>query len=562
MSSSIAWIVLLYLSNILNLTYSALSPIRRYDSMEYYITKKTKHFENEVIICDKNLCFIECNYKESCRGIQIFAFDNQILILLCRGDNSCQNAQINALSSQSVNIECNKNNKIDRDKNTCFNIKVFCPSYKSNQCIFSGTSCKNINLYIENWNFYDNYLNLQQCSNKRDIKNIMIQCTNKYTKSELFYNINTSSLECLGSKGDRDIIQNERFCCPFRTSPIDNGGSCTYLDIDGNCNVICDFSNELDGCSDRLIESNGDQTDLIVTCSEYWSCQNSIINCPSNANCKFRCTTHDSCKNVQVISHTDGDLDGDTLIDVYCVDVTGGGYDICSSMIIYAPSVTNVNIICSGCHNINIITPYLKDLLSIKFEPHCTKSTIYAEFANNISIESYGRFANYDNVNIFANYSNDLFIKCIGYYSLSKDRERGVIGSSNTSCNYLSIYRYNDNKKDFKKTKLKCQSFGCGNLNINSINGLNDFEIEYNGCNDCIDLKQCFKREHIEWKITCYDMLQEIIVTDIFNGYNCGKISTCCGQFNNHNNFTNIVEKCTDLSLPKALPSLQPKQEL
>ena len=90
---------------------------------------------------------------------------------------------------------------------------------------------------------------------------------------------------------------------------------------------------------------------------------------------------------------------------------------------------------------------------------------------------------------------------------------------------------------------------------------MNDFIIDYNGCNDCKDLNQCFNREHIEWKITCYDMSQEIVVTDIFNGNGCGKISTCCGEFGK-DNFTNIVEECIDLSQPKALPSLQPKQEL
>lgn len=567
--SNVAWAILqyLYCHHIIN-AYCALSPIRRYDNIEYYITKKNKHFENEAIICDKNLCVIECNHAESCKSTQVFAFDHQILVLLCRGDNSCTNAQINGIGAQSVNIECNKNTNIDRDRNTCFNIRVFCPSYQQNQCIFSGNSCQNINLYIENWNFFDNYLNLDQCD-QTEIKNIDIQCTNKYTQSQLFYNANQSRVECIGSNEENDNRDpNERYCCPFRTSPIDNGGSCTSIDSDGNCKVLCDFNHFEDGCSDRLIESNGDQIDLIVECSSYWSCQNTVINCPSNANCKFICNQHDSCKNVQVISHTDGDLDGDTNVDIYCVDITGGGYDICSSLIVYAPSVTNVNIICSGCHGINIITPYLKDLLSIKFEPHCSKNTIYAEWANNISIQSYGRFANYDNVYIYANFSKELNIECIGYYSQTQDRNRGVIGSSNTSCNYLSIFRYgNVNKdEDYKKTKLKCQSFGCGNLNINSINGLSDFIIDYNGCNDCNDINDCFNREHIEWKITCYDLLQELIITDIFNGINdCGGKghSTCCAQFGEYN-FTNIAEECIDLSLPKALPSslVKDKEEL
>ena len=398
-------------------------------------------------------------------------------------DNSCMNAQINGLSSQSINIQCNKNKKIDRDsRNTCFNIKYSVHHIHQSMHFQRRFMSKYQSLHRK-LEFFDNYLNLINATTKTKSK-ISIQCTNKYTKSELFYNINTSRIECLGpARGDEDDDDrnfNERYCCPFRTSPIDNGGSCTYLDIDGRCNVLCDFAHFDDGCSDRLIESNGDQTDLIVECSSYWSCQNTIINCPSNANCKFVCHQHDSCKNVQVISHTDGDLDGDTMIDIYCVDISGGGYDICSSLIVYAPSVTNVNIICSGCHNMNIITPYLKDLLSIKFEPHCSKSTIYAEYANNISIQSYGRFANYDNVYIYANFSKELYIECIGYYSLNKDRARGVIGSSNTSCNYLSIYRYNNDLNEnenveiktsmkWKKTRLKCQSFGCGNLNINSI---------------------------------------------------------------------------------------------
>ena len=114
------------------------------------------------------------------------------------------------------------------------------------------------------------------------------------------------------------------------------------------------------------------------------------------------------------------------------------------------------------------------------------------------------------------------------------------------SCNGIGIYR---TPKMLNKTRLKCEGFGCGNMTINTTNGLkDDYIIDYNGCGMCKSLEDCFKREYIRWNVSCYDKKNKKMMQGVFDGKICSGDSQCCGGIVESDVFRNKVDECLDLS--------------
>lgn len=203
-------------------------------------------------------------------------------------------------------------------------MNVYCPSSEPNSCNIRGSLCNDLDITITDWSFDPDYLNINECvTNSEHNDGVSVSCNGQYSKVELFHNTETSQIECK--------YNNDKYCCPFRTNDIDS--SCSNM-VDGKCNVFCDFTNDLDGCSDRVLTSYDDETDLNVECSRYGSCDNLIVECPLNADCTFLCSSHESCHSVRIISENEGT----STVNITCVD-HGGGYDVCIGAIIQTPKV-------------------------------------------------------------------------------------------------------------------------------------------------------------------------------------------------------------------------------
>ena len=209
----------------------------------------------------------------------------------------------------------------------------------------------------------------------------------------------------------------------------------------------------------------------------------------------------------------------------------------------------------------DVIGSYVTGLINATFQPTSSGNNIYAEYAKDIQIQTYGRFANYgglyETANVFANYSTGrLNYSCNSYFSQPRE---GVTYSSQTSCNNVGIYKTvknkgsdDENKKD--KDVIKCEGFGCGNMTINTTNGLaKDYIIDYNGCGVCESMKECFKQEYIKWNISCYDKEKKKMVYGVFDGEKCDGNEICCGGLKEDEIFKNIQGECLDLSLVKIL---------
>eukprot|EP01083_Nonionella_stella_P013907 39130_1 len=503
--------------------HASVSPTRVFDGIEYYTSQRVYDFETEAIFCGASHCIVECNHKAACSNARIFAFEQQQLTVQCNGNSSCSNAHINAPTADSVQIYCYPNTN-DSMHSTCTGMEVFCPSSHPNACNIDGSLCNDFQITVNDWMFDDSYLNINEClTNKQNETGISVSCHSKYTKSELFYNSETSQIECK--------YNNNRYCCPFRQS----GGSCSNTN-DEKCNVLCDFQHESDGCSYRVLQSKDDDTPLNVECTRYGSCDNTIVYCPLHADCTFLCTIHESCGSVEIISENEGTA----VVDVTCVD-TGGGYDVCIGAAIKAPKVHTLNVTMSGGHNVVIMASNVPNLVNITFLPYSSNNLIYAEYAENVKIHTFGRFALYGGSHVFANHSNALSMWCNAYYSHDK---KGASYASDTSCNHVGIYRFNT----VLQSRLKCESFGCGNLTIVSTNGLNDFVVEYNGCGACQSLEECFAKEHIRWDVRCIDVDENSIVSDTFDGVSCA-LGTCCDNASEEM-FKDVATDCLDLSDP------------
>ena len=205
-----------------------------------------------------------------------------------------------------------------------------------------------------------------------------------------------------------------------------------------------------------------------------------------------------------------------------------------------------MNVTFSGAHNMDIIATYVENL-NATFQPSSFRNRIYAEYAKNISIQTYGRFANGGSfgeaANLFANFSENLNYSCYSSYSEWKE---GIREGTNTSCNGIGIYR---TPETVNKTRLKCEAFGCGNMTINTTNGLkDDYIIDYNGCGKCESLEDCFKREWIKWNVSCYDKKNKKMMQGVFDGKICSGDSQCCGGIVESDVFRNEEDECLDLS--------------
>ena len=190
-----------------------------------------------------------------------------------------------------------------------------------------------------------------------------------------------------------------------------------------------------------------------------------------------------------------------------------------------------------------MIATNVVESVNVNFFPSSSGNNIYAEYAENVDIKTFGRFANYGGLygaaNVFANYSGGLSVECNSFYS---EIVNGRRYATNTSCNDVALYRM------IESDDLKCQGFGCGDFIIDSRNGLKDYAIDYNGCGACDSLQDCFKRENIQWKVSCFDEEKNKMVSDIFDGEHCfGESGICCDGIS-ENNFRNQVDECLDLS--------------
>ena len=53
------------------------------------------------------------------------------------------------------------------------------------------------------------------------------------------------------------------------------------------------------------------------------------------------------------------------------------------------------------------------------------------------------------------------------------------------------MYIESPEKNDNTTTQIMCKGYGCGIMNLYSPNGINDFDIQIYGCNQCTSTQDC-----------------------------------------------------------------------
>lgn len=243
------------------------------------------------------------------------------------------------------------------------------------------------------------------------------------------------------------------------------------------CNINCTSINGVQGCFESIINaSTASSLSLICSSSSrFGGCQDSVIYCPINGQCNILCEDDEACMNSKIYASHD--------INIKCNNMDG----TCYNTTLFAEMAQNVHIECQN--SVGLWSP-------------CSFFDIYAYNVSNITtLSCIGDFT-CDSLNLFLNFSKSINIYARGLFALSSTFIYGLDSQSmmifcegdlyQYACDNVSIYLPQYQSLNQPRFYLDCQGFGCASfLNLYAINGFNDVNISWNGCNQCQSSTEC-----------------------------------------------------------------------
>ena len=535
---------------------------------------------------------MECNLDYSCFESIIYGNMANKLSLICNGDSSCKYANTHCPTTdiESCNIHCT--NTYD---STCQEMVIYVTNYDQNEYI-------------------DDFLNLQcDVDATNDGQNTCYQL-------ELFCDESSILSSYIGiSKQTGEYECQDVECCPLN-SPSANITCSQGFDCDIKCNdnqntnvVTTDTNN----CMNKTIDGT-DATSMRVVCSsdEYTggaSCTGATIYCPlldkettskQTTSCMIECLESNACQNVKIYG---GEKNNDKYklyslnitcsadknscvgleINAYNIDVieirTGqqsendfilyGPMKPLKDAMIYAQNIGNIKIGCNmyyGCYGLSVYVNQATRIdmncmeanscndtnmnvsvsqvmqLQCKSANSCSGSYFIADEMDYVSINGLDKFA-LTNSTIYVSESDSVDIYCV-----SKTRY---------ACHDLIIYIPSSLVDiDVYNNVLFCEIYGCGELNIYSINGMQDVNVEIDSNCVCDNVYDCID----SWNLFCGTKENEYKNSSIFNGKSCNGL--CCDKIVSKTessykdycdnftltNTTEIVEQTTTKSSPQS----------
>lgn len=405
--------------------------------------------------------------------------------------DGCRNQIINATNEKSsIIINCGNSGRDDNDDDSnrgaydlglCENTKIYCPNKNNSECIINcieDDSCTYAKIYSKNNDDFD------------DLNNkLWINCSD-YGSCE-FTKIVAPKLK-----------QVDVFC--------DNTDACYGLQVEATfvdtMNIICKSSEE-----------------TINYYNYYW--WEDDTDSDGGGRRRRRRTRRRMRRRLQ--SGRDGESvpSAPAPVSSFYDDVwedwdTDWGYYnnwdynsnyACDQITIDANYSNNFNIFCDGNNS-------------------CFYSMFYGEYSSNINLTSIGQESFYYSYLYSNNVKNEVNIQCLSGYDYGKtesDLEDWYGYDYWSWFNYgacVSAYFYIPSQVNNKiKTNFVCEGYGCYNLNLYTLNGLEDFNLLIDGCKVCESIDECIG----QWSLSCgYNFYN----FDYFDGKDCSYQQCNCDQ--------------------------------
>eukprot|EP01084_Bolivina_argentea_P259264 437411_1 len=384
-----------------------------------------------------------------CYTAQIYAnYVSNQLSVNCDYSSGCWYLTVYAYHANYVDINCaaqisscsQMTIKGNSEKENALNIKC---GYYSN-----GWSC-DMDIYASD-DYVLNWMSFNEGVHTDIPNNIRIHCDSR-GEQKIAYDSVTETFRCIGKS----------LCCPWK-----------YGDI------VC---NE--------INSNQNHSDCIIDCTQINGCNNKVIDAVNAPSLTVICDKNESiCASSTIFGprnmvHKYG---GDNLtLNIQCLSVEG-----CNSSNIYAYSSNYFNILCKNTNACSSINLNLDTTNNTEIICNGDYSCINASISANNAIVFNGVFtgnAAIQNGVIYGKYISNVFsIRCGNRYSIATNKY--------TACQNVKIYGKTNG--DGILTNLNCESNGCAYLNLYSENGVSDWNISINGCQECNGINQCINRWH------------------------------------------------------------------
>ena len=316
--------------------------------------------------------------------------------------------------------------------------------------------------------------------------------------------------QCNGTDG---LINN--FINDISSDLCGASGPINECDSTRSCSINCNHINGAN-CKSATIDGRNAKN-FQVYCTTDDACDNTVIYCPTGFydTCQIKCTAN-ACNGVEIYGYTTQNNQYDN-VTLMC-----DGIDACSDVLIYAFNTYSINIVCNGqksCKSINVLAHYayiieVNAIQNIMNESSVDETNLVCDhlhissksIIDSLTVICDGSYA-CGNIILDASKTSDaeLYILANGtnalyYGSIHIDRviffELNCY--SNNSCYYPSIYTANERLSD-TKPKINCYENGCEYLNIYALNGLNDFDIQFNNCSECFNSNNCIDN----WNLFC-----------------------------------------------------------
>ena len=417
---------------------------------------------------------IDCGYSSSCYYATFDTKYSNNVNVKCDASRSCYSTSIKGDNANNMSVSCSNN------YHACNSMSIWAQAHQIQslyiECNYADNTACDMKIYVK-----DDYVAQFLYHNTISHSSVGIYCESRG------HQLLDTTLGCDG----------KLVCCPYTY------GNIYYNDAGGE--YIVDCNQYQDGCNNIAIDAVY-ATSLTVICNEPSMCASTSIFAPNRVrqygnytlNTTIQCLSSESCKYVNIYGY-----DNDN-INILCND-TGS----CKSTTFYLSRTSNIEIICNGdqsCYNTVI---------------EATQATSFnCLFRGNLAIGNgiiHGEFiSNMFNISCGSRYSSYVSSACFG----------------------LKLYGSATDDSPPRISNLNCESFGCDNLYLYSLNGISDWNISMNGCQECNGIDECINT----WSIYCnssYDAFSAQIGYSTSSQYDsltqsCSSLQCGCSNLSNY----------------------------
>eukprot|EP01084_Bolivina_argentea_P070718 128597_1 len=485
-----------------------------YDSC-HHITVNGNTAQNIAILCDSGT---QSSYS-ACNDFTVYAINvTDEIKLICNGDHSCYFIDIYANYSNNVVVYAN-GDYAAYDGNifaqNASNMRISCTSR------YLKYGCYEMDFYISSeWTSIEcqgygcYYLSLYSETGFSSIKNVSVNGCN-YCDS-VNHCINSWYMHC---NYQYAAYYDGYYCsrcsyCQYQNFPtvMSNAWntkqeSCDISTPDlscasDNCTITCSSNSEC--VRDTIFGNNA--TSMTVICGQS-SCESATIYCSESSSnqCNIICDSYRSCASLKIYGGRNsivnlncgyyGCIDAGVFVyETFEVNIQCLSSSSCDGMNVHGDNVGTININCTDCYNINI---HGDDANVINMNcTMCDDMNIYGNNAKNIFVHAFGSHSLFEST-IYAVNSSNFTFWCESVHG-------------NNGCENVDIYLPPN-----QKATLRCTGYGCYNLGLYSIHGMNDIKnIWMNGDNQCLLPELCIQSWHLYCGISYSTMA-------VFTGGSC-----------------------------------------